>query len=228
MRRFFHLYQYAGPAILTPLAAFGWWRHYGGNAPLAALALLVPVLHAYIVPGFGTNVLKMWAFNTRLKLGRFRPQHGFVFGSATALLTLACMGAPDPQPSPASIAATAALAGALLLAVNWIYDALALRHGFLEVYNQPWADGAGPAAIAADYVPWFFGLFGVLYGAGLRVAEGALLVEPSASRAIIFGAGLLAATVLLPSAGYVAASWLRHGHSGCRPALRRILEPRAS
>ena len=221
MRRFFDFYQYLGPALLTPLAAWLWLRHYDGNMQLAALALLVPVLHAYIVPGFGTNVLKMWAFNTGRKIGRFRPQHGFVFGSAAALLTLACMGAPQPRPSPAGIAATAALAGALLLAVNWVYDALALRHGFLEVYNQPWADGAGPAAIAADYVPWFFGLFGVIYGAGLRVAEGALLTAPSTPRALWFGAALLAATVLLPSLGYVAASYLRHGHSGCRPARRR-------
>jgi hypothetical protein len=224
MRRFFHLYQYIGPALLTPLAAWAWLRHYNGNAQLAALALLVPILHAYIVPGLGTNVLKMWAFNTRLRLGRFRPQHGFVFGSATALLTLACMGAPEARPSAGSVAGTAALAGALLLAVNWIYDALALKYGFLEVYNQPWADGAGPAAIAADYVPWFFGLFGVLYGAGLRIAEGALLQEPSTLRALALGAALLAATVTLPSLGYIAASYIRHGHNGCRPAARRVPE----
>lgn len=225
MRRFFHLYQYLGPALLTPLAAWLWLQHYDGNMQLAALALLVPVFHAYIVPGLGTNVLKMWAFNTRLKIGRFRPQHGFVFGSATAILTLACMGAPQPRPSPADIAATAALAGALLLAVNWVYDALALRHGFLEVYNQPWADGAGPAAIAADYVPWFFGLFGVIYGAGLRVAEGALLTHASTPRALWLGAALLAAAALLPALGYIGASYLRHGHSGCRPARRRQALP---
>ena len=226
MRSVLHLYQYIGPALLTPLAAFAWARHYDGNWPLAALALLVPIVHAYVVPGIGTNVLKMWAFNTRFRLGRFRPHHGFVFGSATAALTLACIGAPDPQPTAAAIARTAALTGALLLAVNWIYDALALKHGVLEVYNQPWAEGAGPAAIAADYVPWFFGLFGVLYGAGLRVAEGELLANPVPARAFGLGALLIAATVLLPSLGYVAASFLRYGHSGCRPFTRRTEEAR--
>ena len=170
----------------------------------------------------------MWAFNTRLRLGRFRPHHGFVFGSATAALTLACMGAPDAQPTAAVIARTAALTGALLFAVNWIYDALALKHGVLEVYNQPWADGAGPAVIAADYVPWFFGMFGVIYGAGLRVAEGALLTAPSLAGAFGLGALLIGATISLPSLGYVAASFLRHGHSGCRPSVRRIEEARPS
>ena len=228
MRRFLHLYQYFGPALLTPLAAWAWWRHDGGNGPLAALALGVPILHAYVVPGIGTNVLGMWAFNTRLRLGKFRPQHGFVFGSATAVLTLPCMGAPDPAPGLAAIAVTAFCVGAVLLAVNWLYDALALKHGILEVYNQPFADGAGPAAIAADYVPWFFGLFGLIHGAGLRMAEGVLLNAPSATLALALGAALVAATITLPALAYVAASYLRHGHSGCRPLARRTVQAQNS
>jgi len=43
----------------------------------------IPVLYAYIVPAVGTNVFRIWEFNTRLRLGRFRPHHGFVFGSAS-------------------------------------------------------------------------------------------------------------------------------------------------
>ena len=217
MRRLFSLYEVLGPAILTPLAAYGWWRHYDGNGHLAAIAVAVPVMHAYVVPGIGTNVLKMWAFTTRLRLGRFRPHHGFVFGSATAVLTLPCLGTPEAQPTLGTILASGLLVGTLLLAVNWIYDALALKHGVLEVYNQPWADGAGPWAIAADYVPWFFGLFGVLYGAGLRLAESVLFAAPSGTTALLLGAGLAAAVMVVPALGYVAASWLRHGHSGCRP-----------
>lgn len=217
MRRLFRLYEVLGPAILTPLAAYGWWRHYDGNTHLAALAVAVPVLHAYVVPGIGTNLLKMWAFTTRLRLGRFRPHHGFVFGSATAVLALPCLGTPDAQPDLGTILASGLLVGALLLAVNWVYDALALKHGVLMVYNQPWADGAGPWAIAADYVPWFFGLFGVLYGAGMRLAESMLLVAPSVSGTLLLGAGLAAVVMIVPTLGYVAASWARHGHSGCRP-----------
>lgn len=226
MRRFFHLYQYLGPAILTPLAAFLWLRRYDGNFYLAGLALAVPILHAYVVPGVGTNVLKMWAFNTRLKIGRFRPHHGFVFGGATAILALPVLGAPDPTPTLATILATSALVGGLLLIVNWVYDALALKYGMLDVYNQPWADGAGPWTIAADYVFWFFGVFGLIFGAGIRIAEGALLVAPTLSRSVGLGALLLSATIVLPTLGYVIASLIRHGHNGCRPIARRIEEAR--
>ncbi len=220
MSRFFHLYQFLGPALLTPLAAFLWLRHYHGDARLAAIAVVVPILHAYIVPGIGANILKMWAFNTRLRLGNFRPQHGFVFGSATALLALPLMGAPDPAASPADIALTAALVGAALFVVNWIYDALALKHGFLEVYNQPWADGAGPWSIAADYSPWFFGVFGLIYGAGLKISERVLIADPSPGRAWLCGALMTGATVCAPTLLYMAASLLRHGHAGLRPCVR--------
>ena len=77
--------------------------------------------------------------------------------------------------------------------------------------------GRGSTAIVSDYAPWFFGGFGLVHGAGLKFAEGMLL----RSRRCLHGAGrrarLLAATVTLPTLGYVLQSYLRHGHHGCRP-----------
>lgn len=209
MRRVFAVYEILGPALLTPLAIWAWRRHEG-DAALTAFAVAIPIAHAYIVPAIGTNVLRMWAFTSRLRIGRFRPQHGFLFGSATALVALPLAGAPGDG----DVVGAALRMGAALLAINWVYDALALRHGVLEVYNQPWADKAGPWAIAADYAPWFFGLFGVLYGAGLKLAE-------TSAAPLTIGAATLAATLTLPALCYVAASYARHGHSGCRPAVPR-------
>src|SRR6202012_1579336 len=59
-RRLFETYQFAAAAILVPLDALLWWRHYDGNAKLAAIAILVPIVHAYVVPGLGTNVFHVW------------------------------------------------------------------------------------------------------------------------------------------------------------------------
>jgi hypothetical protein len=193
MRRAFAMYQYIGPVVLTPLAAWLWWRHYDGNVALAAIAVLVPIAHAYIVPGFG---------------------------SATAMLMLAAIGTPAAHPSMADVASAGLLAAVLLGAVNAIYDALAIRSGMLKVYNQPWADGRGEWAIAVDYAPWFFGGFGLIHGAGLKYAEGLLLTQPDAFRALTIGLALLAATVTLPTLGYVLQSYLLHGHHGCRPVVR--------
>jgi hypothetical protein len=222
MRRLFEAYQYVMPAVLTPLGAWVWWRHYDGHAALAAIAVLVPIAHAYIVPGFGTNVLRMWEFDTHLKLGRFRPHHGFVFGSATAVLMLPAVGAPTAHPTLADLATSALIAALILGAVNWLYDVAAIRAGILKVYNQPWAEGRGPVAIVNDYAPWFFGGFGLIQGAGLKFAEGMLLPEAEPARAVAVGLGLLAATVTLPTLGYILQSYLRHGHHGCRPVAPAI------
>lgn len=217
MNRFFHIYQYLGPLLLGPLAVWGWHAHYDGNWYLVGVALAVPVVHAYVVPGIGTNVLGMWAFNSRLKLGKFRPHHGFVFGTATSIIVLAVMPAPMPAPPAAEIVWTAAVCGAALLLVNWAYDALAIKAGYLEVYNQVWSEGGSHWAIAGDYVIWFFGLFGVIYGAGLRLAEMALLNGATASGAAAAAAAMILATVTLPALGYMLASWIKYRHYGLKP-----------
>jgi hypothetical protein len=216
----FEAYQYAAPAVLTPLAAWLWWRHYGGHLALAAIALLVPIAHAYIVPGIGTNLLRVWEFDTRLRLGRFRPHHGFVFGSATAMLALPAVDAPGAHTAALEIVSSGMAAAVILGAVNWVYDALAIRAGVLKVYNQPWADGRDAWVIATDYAPWFFGGFGFIYAAGLKLAEAALLGNHDPARAVAVGIALLAGTVTLPTLGYVIQSYLRHGHHGCRPVVR--------
>jgi hypothetical protein len=88
IRRTLQLYQYLAPAVLTPLSFLLWWWSEQ-SVWVALMAWLLPIFYAYLVPAVGTNVLKVWEFDTRLRLGRFRPHHGFVFGSATALLVLA-------------------------------------------------------------------------------------------------------------------------------------------
>ena len=220
MRRLLTLYPYVAPVLLTPLAAWLWWRHYHGDLALAAVALLVPIVHAYVVPGIGTNVLGVWEFETRLRLGRFRPQHGFVFGSATAMLVLPTVGAWNPGAPALDPWRRGLLAAIVLGVVNWLYDVAAIRAGILKVYNQPWADGAGAASIVSDYAPWFFGGFGLVHGAGLGLAERALGGDPDLIRALATGALLLAATVTLPTLGYILQSYARHGHHGCQPVPR--------
>ena len=215
MKRFLTVYQYLAPAILAP-ASFLLWRHeYAGNLRLVAVAWLIPVLWAYIVPGIGTNVLKVWEFNTKLRLGRFRPHHGFVFGSATA--TLAWL-VHVPVHDIAGVAQCAFVLCSVLAFWNLLYDAKALQAGILNVYNQPWADNQGEAAVAIDYAPWFFGGFGAVYGAGIGTTEwldGRGMLSGSVF-ALDFTVILLLA-LTLPVAGYVLQSRRRHGHSGTRP-----------
>ena len=81
--------------------------------------------------------------------------------------------------------------------------------------------GGGPTAIVNDYALWFFGGFGLIQGAGLKLAEGLLLPGADPLRAVAVGCALLAATVTLPTLGYILQSYLRHGHHGCRPVAQQ-------
>ncbi len=218
MKPLLSAYQYLGPLILAPLAAWAWVAHYGDWA-MAAPALLVPVIHAYVVPAVGTNVLGMWEFDTRVKLGKFRPHHGFVFGSATALIAWPLIGAPLDAADPGAALASALRVGLVLLVVNWAYDAAALRHGILRVYTPAAQRGAGPWRAAADYVVPFFGLFGVIYAGGLRLAE-PTLAGAGAGAAALATLAISAACIGLTSAAYVAGSCLVYGHAGLKPGLR--------
>jgi fatty acid desaturase len=193
------LYPYVAPLILTPLTFWLWRGDLTG--------WLVPILWAYIVPAVGTNVLGMWEFDTRFRLGRFRPHHGFVFGSATSLLGWLIHAWANHVWVYALV----------LFAVNIAYDVAALRAGILRVYNQPFADGRGAAAIAFDYAPWFFGGFGAIYGFGLVYA--------------MPWWETLALALTLPAAAYMIQSRIRYGNwsAGISPATigRPARSPRA-
>jgi hypothetical protein len=217
MRRALSLYSYVAPAILAPLSFLLWYREYAGDLRLVAAAWLVPVLWAYVVPGIGTNVLKVWEFDSRLRLGRFRPHHGFVFGSATA--TLAWLVHAAPAGDLGAVLRHALVMGALLGFVNLLYDIKALEAGILRVYNQPWAEGRPAAEIALDYAPWFFGGFGVVYGAGVATLE---WLGPVSAMEFAFAWGVIATlSCVLPTAGYMLQSMSRHGHWGTRPVQKK-------
>ena len=217
MNGFFRVYEWLGPILFTPLAAWLWWVASSGNPKVVALAILVPVIHAYVVPGIGTNILKVWSFGSRTRIGHFRPQHGFVFGSATASITALLFILLELDKSLSAALVT----GASLLAINWLYDALAIKHGMLAVYNQPWADGGSPAVIAGDYVIWFFGVFGLIYGAGMRMAMESLAPDQPIEAVLLWILALVAATMFVPTLLYIFASRLRHGHNGCHPVAPR-------
>jgi hypothetical protein len=212
--RFFNLYQYAAPLVLLPLAYWLWLERSGGEHRLALLLMSMPVVYAYVVPAVGTNVLRIWEFNTRLRLGRFRPHHGFVFGSATSLIALACLGAPGAF-GVGEILRTAFVLGSVLAFWNWLYDVAALRSGFLRVYTRSFADRRGPEAVAMDYAPPIFGLFGMVYGAAIVVAEHVLRDAGwNWYWPLLICANL--ACIAIPVAGYVAWSYARNGENGLK------------
>ena len=220
MKRLLSLYQYIAPAILTPLTFWLWYQESGHHLQITLMAWLLPILWAYIVPGVGTNLLKVWEFDTRFKLGRFRPHHGFVFGSATSMLAWMVHTSP-------AVSLTESLQHAFILAAvlgfwNILYEVRAVEAGIIKVYNQPWADGKGAEAIAMDYSPWFFGGFGFAYGLATTCSEWWFQDLPlSWSLFALWFVAALSISIALPVWGFIRHSLIRHGHRGTRPVERK-------
>lgn len=214
--RLLSLYQYVGPLLLTPLAFWLWWKTYECNVTLTLVAWLIPILFAYIVPGIGTNVLKVWEFNTRFRLGHFRPQHGFVFGSATSMIAWICH--IQIAENIFDALQTAFILASVLGFWNVVYDIKALKSGVLKVYNQPWADGKEEEAIAMDYAPIFFAGFGLVYGLAIGIAEFWYISGKwTIGKFLWFFPLVLLISIALPVGLYRYNSFKKHGHSGCKP-----------
>ncbi len=218
-KKFFTYYQYISPIVLTPLSFWLWWHTYEGNMMLTLIAWLIPILFAYIVPGIGTNILKVWEFNTKYRLGKFRPHHGFVFGSATSFIAWLCHAhmAINIQ----DIFIMSFIFALVLGTLNVFYDIKAIKVGILIVYNQPWADGKDAKAIAMDYAPIFFGVFGFVYGFGLGAAE--LLYQNGVLDnlfAVFYFVTLLIISIFFPVIIYRKYSFIKYGHHGCRPIVK--------
>ena len=219
-KKFFTYYQYIGPMVLTPLAFWLWWHTYNGITTLTLIAWLVPILFAYIVPGIGTNVLKVWEFSTKYRLGRFRPHHGFVFGSATSTLAWLCH--THPAVTVIDVLQNAFIVGSVLGFWNVMYDIKAIEAGILIVYNQPWAESKDAEVITMDYAPIFFGGFGFVYGMGLSGAEmlygkGYMGLPFS----IVYTIFLLGMSIAIPVVLYRKRSLRKHGHFGCTPIQKK-------
>lgn len=213
------LYQYVAPLVLTPLSAYLWWAEYG-NLPQLLVAWGVPILWAYIVPAVGTNVCKVWEFDVRWKLGRFRPHHGFVFGSATAMIAWLVHG--QPAQNFGDVLRYSLILCSVLGFWNFLYEVKALRIGVLKVYNEPWAKDRGEEAIAFDYAPWFFGGFGAAHGFAISVLE--FLVQryelPSIAMSSAYVVFSLALCIAFPVLGFIRHSIQTHGHSGTHPVTK--------
>jgi hypothetical protein len=214
--RFFQVYQYAAPLIVVPLSYWLWLRRYDGHHALAALAMSIPIVFAYVVPAIGTNVLRLWEFNTRLRLGRFRPHHGFVFGGATSLFGLACLSHQSASYDVGEFLRAALVLGSTLAFWNWLYDIMAIKAGFLQVYNRPWHERRGPEAIATDYAPVLFGVFGACYGVALRAIDHWLVQRGEVDLFWPLALSSHAASLTAPVAAFAALSLAVHGETGLR------------
>jgi hypothetical protein len=204
------------------LSYYLWWRQFEGNHAFVWLMLSMPVLFAYVIPGLGTNWLKLWEFNTRLRLGKFRPQHGFVFGAATSLFAWVCLGWLPPSFSLIEFIRAGFILGSALAFWNWLYDIYAIQAGLIVVYNKPYAEKLGAAAIATDYAPVLFGVFGACYGLAIRLNQYFLLeLGHWDYYGLLFISSNLAG-LAAPVVAFMGYSYLKYGETGLKRKVNRL------
>jgi hypothetical protein len=230
---FFRWYQFVVPVTLFPLSYVLWLRRYDGDHALVWLALSMPVLFAYVIPGLGTNWLGLWEINTRFRLGRFRPHHGFVFGTATSLFGLLCVPDAAAGFNLGACLRAGLVTGSVIGFWNWLYDIYAIKSGFISIYTRLAADGEPAEVVATHHAPVYFGVFGACYGVCLQLADALSAGSQVAVYLTLAVAGNVAA-VALPVLAYVGWSFATLGESGLkayRPTggrhelERRVVEP---
>lgn len=217
MKRFFSVYQFVVPLALAPASYWLWLGRYGGDHRMALMTLAVPVIFAYIVPGIGTNVLKLWEFDTRLRWGRFRPHHGFVFGSGAALLAFISTSGTAAEITLPGVAQQTFIVGSIFAFWNWLYDAHAIRAGFIRIHVQPFIPEKAPAGIAMEHAPVVFGGFGAAYALWLIIAQSLMDGGGGDGLAWLLLFAGIGFVILVPTGGFVLRSYLKYGESGLRP-----------
>lgn len=215
MRKFFNIYQYLTPLVLFPLTYWLWFRHSGNHA-FTLFVISIPVVASYVIPGLGTNVYGLWEFDTRFRLGKFRPQHGFVFGTATSLIAFLVADPAVATFSLLGLLRAGFIMGTVIAFWNWLYDLYAIKAGFIKMYNQPYAQGESPEAIATDYAPTYFGFHGICYGMAVYCAQYWLLTAGQWQLYWPLLAFWQAVTLAIPTIAYMGLSFKRYGHNGLK------------
>jgi hypothetical protein len=225
-RRFYSVYQFVVPLVLFPFAYWLWWERFDHAHDVTSLVLFVPVVAYYVFVIVGITKFRLWEMNTRPTICGFRPHHGFVLGTAAALLIYLCIRMVPVEQTGFTSVLTAAFLGASVFGFwNWWYETYAIKTGFISIYTKKIADGASAEEAVTDYAPVLFGSMGACYGAMVKTAENLLLVEhsPTLYWLIALTGGL--AIILVPTFAYLLTHRIKHGESGLKSYIE-VIKPR--
>ena len=127
LKTFYAVYQFVVPLTMFPLAYWLWWQRLGQDHAVASLILFVPVVFYQLFVMIGIVRLRLWRINTWPTIHGFRPHHGFVLGTASALLIYATMRmTPVGVGGPAAFLTSAFLGASVFGFWNWWYETYAI------------------------------------------------------------------------------------------------------
>ena len=200
---FFSTYLF--PAIGFPLVTYAWWQS-SGSWPFTVVAMGVPVLFGYIMPGIATHYVKRWRFTTGPRLGSYYVHHGFIYGSKLALALLLVVRSLSTVRTAFDTVSIVLVTGAATAFGGWWHDMNAVRAGKIEV--------EGGLDALADFAPATYFSMGATY-AGVALASRETLAGDAGALVWVFPAALLT-MCLVPGVVFLAVD----------PSTRRALTER--
>jgi hypothetical protein len=200
---FFSTYLF--PAIGFPLVTYAWWQS-SGSWPFTVVAMGVPVLFGYIMPGIATHYVKRWRFTTGPRLGSYYVHHGFIYGSKLALALLLVVRSLSTVRTAFDTVSIVLVTGAATAFGGWWHDLNAVRAGKIEV--------EGGLDALADFAPVTYFSMGATY-AGVALASRETLAGDAVALVWVFPAALLT-MCLVPGVVFLAVD----------PSTRRALTER--
>ncbi len=186
------------PFVALPILIW-FWNRVGGIA-FTILVLGLPFVFGYLVPGIGTNVLKMWRFRDSWVIGNYFIHHGFIYASTMGLVMCFAFFTPANNDWLTLLGNMARGAG-ILGFVLWTHDLIAIREGMMEVYNEPWKRGAPPEVIVAQYAPLCSSLLGASYASIVTLGYQTIALDKNINSLwwlFPLGLAVMSATISLP------------------------------
>jgi hypothetical protein len=158
------------PLPLTALMVYLWYIRTH-NWAFTLYVIILPLVFGYVVPGIGTNILKLWAFKWRfMRVGNYFIHHGFMYAPYFAISLYFCFG--NYEQFSLVQAATIVISNAFLqcFLTTW-HDYWGVKSGMIEIYNKPFKEGKSAAEIILDYGPVAYAMFGATYAISCLIAH---------------------------------------------------------
>lgn len=218
--RLLEVRQYLAALVLGPITYFLWLDRFSGSHAMTLMVLLPPTVSCYAAGLLGTNTIGLWEFHQGWRIGRFPVHGGLSMGSFIGFLEYICFSV-QPIQGIHSIQAVkwAFVVGTIIAFWNWVMDTVALKNGFVSVYNRKFRDGQSPEAITGDYAPLYFGMLGALSASNIILAQNHLAARgvPTTWMCIEFLTCACVTCSVCPALVYVAYNLLSRGETGLKP-----------
>ena len=200
--------------IIFPLTCYLWFRELH-SIKYTLLIISLPIIVSYLIPYFGTNVLKLWEFKSHAKFGNMPFHHGVSLGSCINLFGFICFKlSPHYKDNWDSIFFSMVVA-ALITFWNYDADIRAVKHGYLTIHNKASYEHKHPYEIVYDYAVPYFYTFGTLYGLYIKLIQYYMTNQVNWLFVIFYYIDAL----FLPTIVYAISSYIRNKNFGILPFI---------